>query len=246
MAGKTAEIKRIVNLGTGLAWFALLALLVSLLFWNFNEISRSIGRLQRLIVPGMLELTFQEFRTPDYAQGRLKWATYNRVSEVEVVGAKLDEDEKAEKCQKDPANAEWVEIRATTFPVDLAGGYIGDSSELRQIPENTPVLEVGKCIRIVTFGEAPIKKGDEGDICIDAVSVKPFPGEKPGGFLKKDPGEADRIVVFDRYRRPVLDMDYWIIPQECSSAQQLKRAFCKIRSGARHFAGKRDIPPVTT
>ena len=209
MVWKTDDLGRIANLGAAFARFLLLAFLAALLWFNFTHVSQSIRRIQRLVVPGVVDITLQDIRTSKSGSGprEMKWATYYRVSEVEVVGAKLDQDENIEG-EKEPKNAEWVEIRATTSHVDLAGGFIGDASELRRIPEDTPVLRVGECIRIATFGEAPVK--DEY-ICSAAVSVETFSGDKPGGFLKKDAGEGDRIVVFDRNRRPVLDMDYWII-----------------------------------
>ena len=209
---KTGKPERLAKLGTEIVQFALLTLLLALFVWNFNEISRWIGRLQRLVIPGVIELTLQDIRGPatESAPRDQQWATYYRVSEVKVVGAKLDDDEKAEKKKKDPSNAEWVEIMATTFPVVLAGGYIGDSSELRRIPDNTPVLGVGECIRIVTFGESRDKK----NICKATVNVTSVQGnDDTGAFLKKDAGEGDRIVVFDRFGRPILDVDYWILEE---------------------------------
>ena len=157
---KTGKPERLAKLGKAFVQFTLLTLLLALFVWNFNEISRWIGRLQTLVIPGVIELTLQDIRGPTSGSsppGQQKWATYYRVSEVEVVGAKLDDNEKAEKKKEDPNNAEWVEIMATTFPVVLGGGYIGDASELRLIPDNTPVLGVGECIRIATFGKAPVQ-----------------------------------------------------------------------------------------
>ena len=193
--------------------FALLTLLLALFTYKFNEISRWIERLQTLVIPGVIEFNLQDIRGPAEGPPQQKWATYYRVSEVKVVGTKLDE--KAKGTKKD--SSEWVEIMATTFPGGLAGGYVGAASELRLIPENTPVLGVGECIRIATFGEASVK---DGDICKAAVSVTSIQGNdaeengsNTGAFLKKDAGEGDRIVVFDRFGRPILDVDYWILEE---------------------------------
>ena len=108
------------GLGTALVQLALLMLLLALFVWNFNEISRWIERLRTLVIPGVIEFTLQDIRGPATESGlrEQQWATYYRVSEVKVVGAKLDE--KAKGTKKD--SSEWVEIMATTFPVGLAGG----------------------------------------------------------------------------------------------------------------------------
>ena len=220
MESKMGKVERIVKLGSGVAQILLLVLLVILFACNFNQISRSIGRLQRLVVPGMLEVTMLDIRAPQNGPSGLKWATYYRVSEVEVVDAKLDDDPDSEECKSDPKNAEWLELMAPTFPVQLAGGYIGDSNELWQISEEAPVLKVGECIRIVTYGNAQTMPEDECKT-VEATPLKK--DEKPGGFLKKDCGEGDRIVVFDRKKRSVLDMDYWNVAEANCCARALER-----------------------
>ena len=201
MTGMTARLERIVNLGSHFVRFVLLGLLVLLVIYNFNKVSRSIDRLQRLVVPGLVDITFRGIRISD--TDSQEWATYYRVSEVEVVGANLGNN------QHDP---EWVEIRATNYPVDLAGGYIGDSNELRRIPKNIPMLQVGQCIRIVTSGNAPL---NAGDTCVDSVRVETFGGKDSSSFLKKGVGKGDRIIVFDSSRRSLLDMDYWVTKASC-------------------------------
>ena len=194
---------RLAEIAVILAKALLFVLVVVLVVRNSTAISRSINRLQTIAVPGVVELSLQPVRpVPNGREvGPTEWATSYRVSELEVVAAKLDDDKRGGASSR---HAEWVEMRAATSFVDLAGGYIGDTNELREIPATAGVLGVGECIRIITFGWAPVR---EEDHCGRAVRVR---GAGADGFLKADIGEGDRIVVFDRSGSLVLDMDYWI------------------------------------
>lgn len=215
---ETGCLSRFAMLGTALVPFAKSTLLVLLLIFficNFDEISRLIGQIQAIDIPGGIKLTLQNIRLPDGDSGprHQKWATYKRVSKVKISRVKLDDDKKAYKKCPHPKYSEWVEIRAKTEPLYLAGGYIGDSSEMLLIPEDTPVLPAGECIRIVTFGQT---SPSNNDTCKVAVSVTTFDGDGKApskGLFKKDAGEGDRIVLFDGDRRPILDMDYWILEE---------------------------------
>ena len=178
----------------------LTALLAALLLYNFGRISASIGRLHRVVVPGIVEMSFRT-STDQTDDEVMEWATYYRASGMVVVGAKLDDGKKRD----DPTHAEWIELRATDGPVDLAGGYIGDSSEMRRIPHGGPVIQSGECVRIVTFGRV-----ERTGACVAVTHAKALNGEESAAFLRKDVGEGDRIVVFDGRKRLVLDVDYWV------------------------------------
>lgn len=180
---------------------AFTALLAALLFFNFGRVSESIDKLHRIVVPGVVELTFHGSDPEERAKVAMEWATYYRVSDMDVVGAKLDNDN-SDKC---PDDAEWIEVRAREGAIDLAGGYVGDSSEMRRLPSDGAFVPQGECLRIVTCGHV-----EEPGQCVSVVHVKTFDGTTSEAFLRKDVGEGDRIVVFDRRRRLVLDVDYWV------------------------------------
>jgi len=135
-----------------------------------------------------------------------KWAAFYRVADrVKVLEASLDDKE---------TGFEYLDLTAIT-PLNLGGSYIGDTKEMMFLGERDIKLQAGETVRIYTVvdktrkGEKKSPERAEKELNRKVVEAERIKKEKKGGIFKTDVGEGDRIVLIDREKRMILDLDYW-------------------------------------
>jgi len=153
-------------------------------------------------------------------------ATYQRVAKVAVREVSF-------------ASPEYLDVEAQE-DVDLTGGYVGDSRRLLWLGSSKARLRKGECLRIVTFsgnlsaGSLPRAPDCQGPLV--ALQMNGAPTRK--GLYKGEAGEGDRVVIFDRRGRTLLDMDFWWLPVRNGTTSDSARA----EAGTKHWNSKDDVP----
>lgn len=198
----TNQADRLLKLAAQLIRLGLVAWLLAFLVANFSKFGVLASRLTQVSVEGVFTLHVEPLPSvPGAATSEAGyWATLHRSEprvDISAINFKKNEPE-------------FIEVEARER-LQLTGGFIGDSKKLLSLGNTRFVLEPKQCVRLYTF--APTKKLEPGNGCLKPVVASRTNGEAPEkGMFKGDPGEGDRIVIFDRYRKPVLDMDFWVVP----------------------------------
>ena len=202
------RVSKIVNTGVRCVYLVLLVVLVVFVISNFGSFTSWIHRTEKITIGGVFELHLKLVDLPSPNGARVaRWATYHRTRERVSVH------------RVDFGKPEYLEIHANE-DVDLSGGYIGDSSEMLWLGESEVALKHGQCVRIFTYVDGKsIEELPKGDGCVQpVVAVQADGSPTRDGMYKRHPGEGDRIIIFDRDRQPVLDMDFWWLPLGKSNA----------------------------
>ncbi|MCG2773219.1 MAG: hypothetical protein L6277_14170 [Desulfobacterales bacterium] len=110
-----------------------------------------------------------------------------------------------------------MDLTAIT-PLNLGGSYIGDADEMLFLGECDIQLQAGETLRIYTFVDETRKTEKSPGIAREklgrrVVIATPLKNNKATkGIFKTHVGEGDRIVLIDREKRVILDLDYWWVP----------------------------------
>jgi hypothetical protein len=144
-----------------------------------------------------------------------KWAAFYRVAgKVKVLEASLDDK---------TTGFEYLDLTAIT-PLNLGGSYIGDANEMMFLGERDIQLQADETLRIYTFADekrmneekSPEMARKQGRRVVVAKPIKNKKEKKEKkeeaeekGIFQTHVGDGDRIVLIDREKRVILDLDYW-------------------------------------
>jgi hypothetical protein len=187
-----------------------LLILIVIIIYNWNSVNICVNRFlhcsTQVSIANVLNVSITPPGKPSQQE---KWAAFYRVSDrVKVLEASFDDK---------VTGFEYLDITAIT-PINLGGSYIGDGNDMMFINERDIRLQAEETLRIYTYaakaGDTPMIKEKSPEACKHkSVTAKPLKkkNEKKGIF-KTDVGEGDRIVLIDREKRVILDLDYWWVP----------------------------------
>lgn len=189
----------------------LLIILIVLIIYNWNSVNICVNRfLHSATQVSIANVLTVSVTRPREGTREEFWAAFYRVADrVKILEASLDDKE---------TGFEYLDLIAIT-PINLGGSYIGDANEMMSLGEENIHLEAGQTLRIYTYADEK-RKGKEKSPEIaeeklkrKVVTAKRIVKEKKEkdekGIFKAHVGEGDRIVLIDREKRVILDLDYW-------------------------------------
>lgn len=186
----------------------LLAIVIVLVVTNWYSANIFIQRFLHSAVQVSIANVISVSITEQGITRQEKWAAFYRVADrVKILEASLDDKQ---------TGVEYLDLTAIT-PLNLGGSYIGDADEMLFLGEGDIQLQAGETLRIYTFvGGAPkIEKSPETAReklkrqVVIARPLKKMDNKAAKGIFKTDVGEGDRIVLIDREKKVILDLDYW-------------------------------------
>lgn len=186
---------------------AIMALIVALVLINWKSVNYFVERFlynaEEVSIANVLSVSIAK---KDGVTHREEWAAYYRVADrVRILEAYFDDS---------GTQVEYIELIATA-PVNLSGSFIGDKKRVLFLGNEDIHLDTEEIIRIYTFDgrnlapeKSPVTARQKYGRKV--VYAKPLGNCKlKKGIFKADPGEGDRIVMINRDKKVILDLDYW-------------------------------------